>query len=106
MLDLSAGTMAVPGVLAKNRRDHRIYLTPTDVALLREQLPAAGGHGARLSDARGQPMDGEQVPRAGLAAGDGSGGRREREQTGQESSIFEGFALHLTLKLLQTGGRP
>jgi len=39
MLDLDGGTLTIPARLAKRRRDHRIYLTDGEVALLREQLP-------------------------------------------------------------------
>ena len=38
MLDLDAGTLTTPSSLAKNRREHRIYLTDGEVELLREQL--------------------------------------------------------------------
>ena len=32
--------MPIPAELAKNRREHRVYLTKVEVALLREQLMA------------------------------------------------------------------
>jgi len=38
LLDLRAGTLAVPAELAKNRKEHRVYLTPVEAQLLREQL--------------------------------------------------------------------
>src|SRR5215208_3303260 len=34
MLDLRRGTMAIPSMLAKNRRDHLVYLTSVEVTLL------------------------------------------------------------------------
>jgi hypothetical protein len=40
MLDLQSGALNIPASLAKNRRDHRIYLTDLEVALFREQLMA------------------------------------------------------------------
>jgi integrase len=40
MLDLKGGTLTVPAELAKNRREHRIYLTEVETRLLREQLLA------------------------------------------------------------------
>jgi integrase len=40
MLDLDGGTMAIPAELAKNKREHRVYLTSVEVSLLREQLLA------------------------------------------------------------------
>ena len=51
MLDLDGGTMPIPAELAKNRREHRVYLTSVEVALLREQLLARSRDEARLSDA-------------------------------------------------------
>ncbi len=47
MLDLDAGTMAIAAELAKNRREHSIYLTPLEVTLFREQL-VARAPGTRL----------------------------------------------------------
>lgn len=47
MLDLDHAALHVPRELAKNRRDHRIQLTPVEVALFREQLLARAG-GTRL----------------------------------------------------------
>jgi integrase len=38
MLDLQSCALNVPAVLAKNRREHRVYLTDIEVALFREQL--------------------------------------------------------------------
>jgi integrase len=38
LLDLRGGTLTVPAELAKNRREHRLYLTPVEARLLREQL--------------------------------------------------------------------
>jgi integrase len=40
MLDLQNGTLTIPAALSKRRREHRIYLTELEVALLREQLLA------------------------------------------------------------------
>jgi len=38
LLDLRHGTLTVPAELAKNKREHRVFLTPVEVQLLREQL--------------------------------------------------------------------
>jgi integrase len=38
MLDLQAAALDIPASLAKNRRDHRIYLTDLEIGLFREQL--------------------------------------------------------------------
>jgi integrase len=40
LLDLRAGTLTVPTRLAKNGKEHRVYLTPIESKLLREQLMA------------------------------------------------------------------
>jgi hypothetical protein len=40
LLDLRAGTLTVPMHLAKNRKEHRVYLTSVEIQLLREQLLA------------------------------------------------------------------
>jgi hypothetical protein len=40
MLDLEGGSLQITGDLAKNRGEHRIFLTPIEVALFREQLIA------------------------------------------------------------------
>ena len=47
LLDLSGGTLTVPAELAKNRKDHRVYLSPIEAQLLREQL-LARAPGTRL----------------------------------------------------------
>ena len=47
LLDLKAGTLTVPIGLAKNRKEHRIYLAPIEAQLLREQL-LARAPGTRL----------------------------------------------------------
>ena len=38
LLDLRNGTLTVPAELSKNKREHRVYLTPVEARLLREQL--------------------------------------------------------------------
>ena len=40
LVDLKAGTLTVPAELAKNRKEHRVYLTAVEAQLLREQLMA------------------------------------------------------------------
>lgn len=47
LLDLRAGTLTVPTHLAKNRKEHRVYLTSVETQLLREQL-LARAPGTRL----------------------------------------------------------
>ena len=38
MLDLQLGALSIPASLAKNRRDHRVYLTDLEIGLFRQQL--------------------------------------------------------------------
>jgi integrase len=47
LLDLRARTLTVPSHLAKNRKEHRVYLTTIEAQLLREQLMARAT-GSRL----------------------------------------------------------
>jgi len=47
LLDLKAATLTVPIGLAKNRKEHRVYLAPIEAQLLREQL-LARAPGTRL----------------------------------------------------------
>jgi len=94
MLDLRRRTMTIPSALAKNRREHRIYLTGVEVKLLAEQLMARPpGASLVFPTATGKRWtanrfrDGAWLPAveaAGLNDADGRGG-----------SVFEGFTFHL-----------
>jgi integrase len=88
MLDLRGGTLTVPAELAKNRREHRLYLTPLEARLLREQL---------VVRAPGSPLmfpspTGRQWTRSGF---------RERvwvpalRAAAASDARFEGFTFHL-----------
>ena len=93
LLDLQAGALSIPAVLAKNRRAHRIYLNDLEVGLFREQL---------LVRAPGTPL---LFPTPAGRAWTRSGFRERvwakavagavKTDAGRGSSVFEGFTFHL-----------
>ncbi len=95
MLDLEDGTMPIPEELAKNKSEHRVYLTSVEVALLREQL---------MARAPGTPLvfptpEGGQWNRARFrdrvwTKAVKAAARHDREQSGRDSSVFDGFRFH------------
>lgn len=95
MLDLDHAALNVPRELAKNRRAHRVQLTPVEVKLFREQL-LARAPGTRLVF---PTVTGKRWTRSGF---------RERAwvpaveaaiadavEHGRDPSAFEGFTFHL-----------
>ena len=95
MLDLDGGTMAVPAELSKNKREHRVYLTGVEVALLREQLLArAPGTSLVFPTPEGGSWNrfrfGDRVWRKSVAAA----ARHEQESSGGRSSVLGGFTFH------------
>ena len=96
MLDLDGGTMPIPAELAKNKREHRVYLTAMEVALLREQLMARAPERAlRLSELRrvGQWNRARFRDRVWLKSV-AAAARTSGQQTGRETSVFDGFTFH------------
>jgi integrase len=96
MLDLGAGTMPIPAELSKNKREHRVYLTSTEVALFREQLMARrGGTALVFPNSCGGAWDRsrfrEQVWSKSVAAA----ARSARETSGREASVYDGFTFHM-----------
>jgi integrase len=96
MLDLRAGTMPIPAELAKNNRDHRVYLTATEVALFREQLIARRpGTSLVFPNPRGEKWDRsrfrEQVWSKSVAAAE----RNARARSGRDISVYDGFTFHM-----------
>jgi integrase len=95
LLDLNAGTLTIPVGLAKNKREHRVYLTPTEITLFREQLLARPA-GTRLVFPRpsgegwNRSRFGELWRESREAAA-----KHDREATGVDSSVFDGFNFHL-----------
>ncbi len=95
MLDLAGSTMAIPADLSKNKREHRVYLTGVEVALLREQLMArAPGTRRVFPTPEGGSWNrfrfGDRVWRKSVSAA----ARHDRERSGRESSVFDGFGFH------------
>jgi integrase len=96
MLDLDEGTMPIPAELSKNKRDHRVYLTSFEVALLREQLLArAPGTPLVFPKANAEQWNrsrfGEQVWRPSIKAA----AKADRERNGRPPSAFDGFTFHM-----------
>lgn len=95
LLDLKNGTMAIPSGLAKNKREHRVYLTATEVSLLREQLLARVG-GTRLvfPNARGEAWDRSRFREQVWLKSVEAAARHDREHSESDSSVFDGFTFH------------
>lgn len=95
MLDLDGGAVDVPAALAKNRRDHRIYLTDLEVTLFREQLLArAAGTPLVFPTATGRPWTRSGFRERAWTTGVGTAAKKQREQT-ERPSVYEGFTFHL-----------
>lgn len=94
MLDLRAGTLTIPSALAKRRRDHRIYLTELEVALLREQLMVrAPGTGLVFPTVEGRKWKANRFrDRVWLRSVEGA---IHNDAAGASGSIFEGFTFHM-----------
>jgi len=96
MLDLSGGTMPIPAELSKNKREHRVYLTETEVRLFREQLLARPvGTALVFPNSRGGQWDRsrfrEQVWAKSLAAAQ----RNARARSGRATTVYDSFTFHL-----------
>ena len=95
MLDLENGTMPIPAELAKNRREHRVYLTELEVSLLREQLMArAPGTRLVFPTAEGRQWDRSRFRDRVWLKSVGAAARHDRQESGRESSVFDGFNFH------------
>ena len=92
MLDVRAGTLIIPSALAKRRRDHRIYLTDLEVALLREQLMVrAPGTSLVFPTVEGRKWKANRFrDRIWLRSIEGA---VRNDAAGASGSIFEGFYL-------------
>lgn len=96
MLDLEAGAVDVPAELAKNRRDHRIYLTELEVALFREQLLArAAGTQLVFPTPTGRPWTRSGFRERAWTKGVKAAAKKQREDTGRPTSVYDGFTFHL-----------
>lgn len=95
MLDLDHAALKVPRALAKNRRDHRVQLTPVEVTLFREQLLARAG-GTRLVF---PTVTGKQWTRSGYrmrawVPAVEAAEKHALEHDG-DPDLFKGFTFHL-----------
>jgi integrase len=96
MVDLKAATITIPAMLAKRRREHRIYLTELEASLLREQLLArAPGTSLVFPTVEGKKWTANRFrDRVWLCAVDAAikNDPKKRDDT---PSIYEGFTFHL-----------
>jgi integrase len=96
MLDLHRGTMTIPSGLAKNRKEHRIYLTRVEVSLLTEQLVArAAGASLVFPTATGQQWTANRFRERVWVAAVEAATLNDEEQDRNSPSVFEGFTFHL-----------
>jgi integrase len=95
MLDLENGTMPIPADLAKNRREHRVYLTELEVSLLREQC-WRGRRGTSLvfPNPEGRQWDRARFRDRVWVKSVEAAARADREASGRGSSVFDGFDFH------------
>jgi integrase len=95
LLDLKAGTLGIPGRLAKNGRPHQIYLTPTEVGLFREQLVArAAGTALVFPTPTGKQWT-ESAFRQRVWSKAIAAAVRHDERPGGRASVFEHFTFHM-----------
>ena len=95
LLDLKAGTLAIPAWLAKNRKPHQVYLTPTEVGLFREQLMArATGTALVFPTPTGKQWT-ESAFRQRVFAKAIAAAVRHEEPANGRPSVFEGFTFHM-----------
>jgi integrase len=95
MLDLESGTMPIPAELAKNRREHRVYLTAVEVALLREQLLArAPGTSLVFPTPEGRQWDRARFRDRVWVKSFAAAARHDREESGRAESVFDGVNFH------------
>lgn len=95
MLDLDHAALNVPRELAKNRRPHRVQLTPVEVSLFREQL-LARAPGTRLVF---PTVTGKRWTRSGFRDRAWIPARQAATaaalEHGRDPTTFEGFTFHL-----------
>ena len=95
LLDLENGTMPIPAELAKNKREHRVYLTSVEVALFREQLMARAP-GTRLvfpTPEGGQWNRARFRDRVWLKSV-AAAAKNDKEESERDVSVFGGFTFH------------
>ena len=82
--------------MAKNGREHVVWLTDVEVPLLREQLLArAGGTPLVFPNPRGEQWDRSRFREQVWTKAVEAAAKHDREATGRETSVFDGFTFHL-----------
>ena len=96
MLDLKAGTMAIPAWLAKSRREHCIYFNELEAKLMREQLLVrAPGTALVFPTPEGKMWTANRFrDRIWLKAVEAAAKNDPSTKAGSRS-VFEGFTFHL-----------
>ena len=96
MLDLHRGTMTIPSDLAKNRKEHRIYLTRVEVSLLTEQSMArAAGTSLIFPTATGKQWTANRFRERVWVAAVEAATLNDKEKDRNAGSVFAGFTFHL-----------
>ena len=95
LLDLKAGTLAIPAWLAKNGKPHQIYLTPTEVALFLEQLIARAPRTALVFPTPTGKQWTESAFRQRVWSRAIAAAAKNDERRGDRASVFQGFNFHL-----------
>jgi len=96
MLDLENGTMPIPAELAKNRREHRVYLNDIEIALFREQLMArAPGTRLVFPTVEGKQWDRARFRDRVWLKCVQAAAKHDQAESGTDFSIFTGFNFHL-----------
>ena len=96
MLDLKAGTMTIPSSLAKRRREHRVYLTELDLALLREQrLARAAGTALVVPTVEGNRWAANRFRDRVWLRSVEAAVKNDQNKPKDAPSVFEGFMFHM-----------
>ena len=92
MLDLRDGTMPIPAELSKNGSDHRVYLTPLEVTLFREQLLARPANTSLVfPNPRGGRWDRSRFREQVWADSVKAAADNDKQRSGRSTSVFDGF---------------
>ncbi len=95
LLDLENGTMPIPAELAKNKREHRVYLTSVEVALFREQLMArAPGTRLVFPTPEGGQWDRSRFRDRLWLKSVAAAAKNDRNESERDASVFDGFNFH------------
>jgi integrase len=96
MLDLGEGTMQIPAGLSKNKRDHCVYLTPTEVTLFREQLMARpGGTALVFPKTDGGKWDRSRFREQAWTKSVEAASEHARAGDEHAATVYDGFTFHM-----------